>query len=453
MATNRATIKYGSQGDDVKEVQRLLNANGYSLDVDGVWGDQTEEAVRKYQKLNGLEVDGIVGTQTWGSLYGGNKNTTTPTTPPEPKSYSDIDLSKYDSGYQKSDDVKSAEDKSWLADQAVKNHGDFQYSDQATFDHIINKILNREKFSYDLNGDALYQQYKDKYTQQGKMAMQDAMGQAAAMTGGYGNSYAALVGNQAYQASLENLNDVIPELYQMAYDKYNQEGQDMYNQYSMLADDRNTEYGMWGDKYNQLVSDRDYYANAANNAYTKDYGEWSDQRDFDTNQYWTETEFGYGQDREQIADEQWQKSFDEGVKQFNEQQAMTREQWEYSKAQAAKAESGGSGGSGGSGTGDGDFQKAVYRRTTDTGNIIWDIGGKEVEVEVGVNPYTGTKNPDAKNGTFDNGYQPNNVNGKKLSKSGMTDVVNGVEQNVWQTDDGQLWIWDGTKNKYLKYEE
>ena len=31
-----------------------------------------------------------------------------------------------------------------------------------------NKILNREKFSYDLNGDALYKQYKDRYTQQGK---------------------------------------------------------------------------------------------------------------------------------------------------------------------------------------------------------------------------------------------------------------------------------------------
>jgi hypothetical protein len=211
---------------------------------------------------------------------------------------------------------------------------------------------------------------------------------------------------------------------------------------------------MWGDKYNQLVANRDYYGNEANNAYVKDYGQWSDQRDFDTNQYWTETEFGYGQGRDQVADEQWQKSFDEGVRQFNDQQAMNREQWEYSKAQAEKATSA-------SGSGNNNSQKAVYRRTTDTGNIIWDINGKEVEVEVGVNPYTGTKNLDTEKGTMPNGYQPDNVasyyNGNleegKLSETGKTDFVDGVEQEVWATPDGKMWIWDQNRNKYLLYEE
>ena len=42
---------------------------------------------------------------------------------------------------------------------------------------ITEKILNREHFSYDLNGDALYQQYKDRYIQQGRQAMMDTMGQ------------------------------------------------------------------------------------------------------------------------------------------------------------------------------------------------------------------------------------------------------------------------------------
>ncbi len=265
--------------------------------------------------------------------------------------------------YAKSDEVIAADNKKINAENAVNNYGDFSYSKDATFNDIVNKILNREKFSYDLNGDALYQQYKDKYIQQGKMAMQDTMGQAAAMTGGYGNSYAASVGNQAYQAQLNNLNDVIPELYQMAYDKYNQEGQDLYNQYGMLSDDRNMEYGMWGDKYNRLVADRDYYSNEANNAYVRDYGEWSDKRnqlvsdrDYYTNVHNNERNFYYGkysddktyayQDhRDAIADEQWQKTFDEGVRQFNEQQALTKEQWEWQKANAS---SGGSGGSGGS---------------------------------------------------------------------------------------------------------
>ena len=41
----------------------------------------------------------------------------------------------------------------------------------------------------------------------------------------------------------------------------------------------------------------------------------------------------------------------------------------------------------------------------------------------------------------------------KLKKSGETDVVNGRTQNVWITNDGTKWIWDGTKNKYLLYGE
>lgn len=455
MANNRSEIRYGSSGDDVKELQRLLNANGFSLTVDGAWGDKTEAAVRKYQQQKGLTVDGIVGAKTWGSLYGGNVNNT-PTTPTEPKSYSDIDLSKYDSGFQDTQAIIDANNKKAEAENAVANHGDFVYGNQSSLDEIINKILNREQFSYDLNGDALYQQYKDKYIQQGKMAMQDTMGQASAMTGGYGNSYAATVGNQAYQASLENLNDVVPELYQMAYDRYNQEGQDMYNKYSMLTDDRNMEYGMHMDKYNQLVADRDYYGNEANNAYAKDYGEWADQRDFDTNQYWAETEFGYGQERDRIADEQWKAEFDEAKRQYETSMAFQREQYEYQKAQAAKAAaSGGSGGSGGSGvrgSGEAESNTLWYQTGTydDNGNPIFrNSQGKTQAFGPGINPYTGTKHPDAKHGTFSNGYQPNNIGGTKLVNSGMSTNVTGKNQTIWQAN-GKYWIWRGDMNKYVE---
>lgn len=170
------------------------------------------------------------------------------------------------------------------------------------------------------------------------MAMQDTIGQASAMTGGYGNSYAATAGNQAYQASLQNLNDIVPELYQMAYDKYNQEGQDLYNQYSLLSDDRNTEYGMWGDERNALLADREYFAGRADTEYSKDYGQWSDSYNRDFNQYWNETNFGYGKERDEVSDEQWQKSFEEGQRQYNttlaEQQRQHNETLAHNKAQA-----------------------------------------------------------------------------------------------------------------------
>lgn len=136
-------------------------------------------------------------------------------------------------------------------DEKKKDEGTFQYAHQAALDDAMQRILNREKFSYDLNGDALYQQYKDNYISQGKRAMQDTMGQAAALTGGYGSSYAQNVGQQAYHSYLEGLNNVVPELYQLALDRYAREGDALSQQYAMYLDDYDRAYG----KHRDTVAD------------------------------------------------------------------------------------------------------------------------------------------------------------------------------------------------------
>ena len=51
----------------VRELQVTLMDNGISLSIDGVFGDQTERAVKEWQNTNGLTVDGIVGPATWAS--------------------------------------------------------------------------------------------------------------------------------------------------------------------------------------------------------------------------------------------------------------------------------------------------------------------------------------------------------------------------------------------------
>ena len=173
---------------------------------------------------------------------------------------------------------------------------------QGQIDAIIDRIMNREEFSYDVNGDALYQQYKDQYTSLGNLAMQDTMGQAAAMTGGYGNSYASTAGNQAYQSYLQQLNEVVPELYRMALDKYNQEGQDLYNQYGLLSDQEGQEYSKHLDSYNQWLAERDYLADRYDSERTYDYSMYTNERDFD-----------YGEYRDSIADDQWKKGYELNV--------------------------------------------------------------------------------------------------------------------------------------------
>lgn len=75
------TIKRGSRGQDVREVQALLNSNGAHprLGTDGVFGGDTERAVRSFQSSHGLGVDGQVGRFTWRAL----NNLYAPTSLPE----------------------------------------------------------------------------------------------------------------------------------------------------------------------------------------------------------------------------------------------------------------------------------------------------------------------------------------------------------------------------------
>ena len=318
MATTRNQLSYGSQGSDVTELQKLLNNHGYNLDEDGIFGDNTKNAVTDFQKNKGLTVDGIVGTNTWGTLDGTytpkqNTSTTNTTTSSTTGTTADTGF-KYDA-YQESDLVKQAQ--AMLQQQMANKPGEYTSPWQAQLNEAINKILNREKFSYDLNGDALYKQYEDQFTTNGKMAMMDTMGQAAAMTGGYGNSYAQSVGQQAYQGHLQQLNDKIPELYQLALNQYQMEGDELYDQYAMLGAQDEQDYGRYRDTVSDYNTELDRLLNQYNTERDYDYSKWADGRDFSYGQFSDDRAYDYQVGRDQVTDSQWQAEFDEAVRQFN----------------------------------------------------------------------------------------------------------------------------------------
>ena len=64
-----ALSKYGSMGEEVKAIQQALKGRGlFNEDITGYYGPVTQEAVRKFQKQKGLQVDGIAGPQTLKAL-------------------------------------------------------------------------------------------------------------------------------------------------------------------------------------------------------------------------------------------------------------------------------------------------------------------------------------------------------------------------------------------------
>lgn len=323
--TTKPLLQFGTSGDNTKELQKLLNQNGYNLVVDGTFGGLTQAAVKDYQQKNGLTVDGKVGEQTWGSLLGANSQNTASATPAY--TYTPFEYG----AFTESNETKGAKDSLTSANNALTNLGDFNWVGQDKLNDYTSRYENRDKFSYDFNTDALYQQYKDKYIKQAKMASADVMGQASAMTGGYGSSYAQTVGNQAYQSNLEKLNDVIPELYQLAYDKYNQEGQDLLNMISMLKGERDFEYGKYNDEYTKLANDREYWNSVYNSLYNRDYTEYTSDRAFEQTNHNNEESYKYGAYRDSVADAQWQAEFDEAKRQYEQDLAFQKQQYEDSQ--------------------------------------------------------------------------------------------------------------------------
>lgn len=297
------TYRNGSSGDEVRQIQQKLIDAGYDVGksgADGVFGENTLAAVQQYQKANGLAVDGIVGKNTLASLFGSNTGTettkptqeapaqtatpaTTPATTPaatatptepaapvtSPAGFTYGDFSY--AAWNPQDDPTIQQANALLQQHMSNPVGEYKPVWQDEADAYLSQYQNRDPFSYDFNSDALYNQYKDQYIQQGKMAMMDTMGQAAALTGGYGNSYAQTVGQQAYNQQLNQLNEIMPELYGMAYDRYNKEGQDLLDMYGMYMDREALAYSQHQDSLNNWYKQLDYLTDNYNTAYDRGY--------------------------------------------------------------------------------------------------------------------------------------------------------------------------------------
>ena len=117
------------------------------------------------------------------------------------------------------------------------------YTDK--INEITTQLLDRPAFEYNAADDQMWQQYLDKYQQGGKLAMKDSMGQAAALTGGYGSSYGQAVGQQTYDAYMQEAADILPELEQQAWDRYNTQGAELQEQLAMLRDAESTDYSRY----------------------------------------------------------------------------------------------------------------------------------------------------------------------------------------------------------------
>lgn len=146
---------------------------------------------------------------------------------------SNSSLSQYNAAYNA---YKNAVNTGYRPSSAVNNYrnerdnalkkaqamGDFSYESQYKdkIEGLLNNAENMKfNFNYSLTDDPAYQTYRDQYVHNGQMAAQNAAAEAAAQTGGYGSTAATAASQQAYNESLTQLNQIVPDLYNAAYNR------------------------------------------------------------------------------------------------------------------------------------------------------------------------------------------------------------------------------------------
>lgn len=231
--------------------------------------------------------------------------------------------------YKQGDNVTSA--KSYL-DQVIANKpGSFQSKYTGQVQDLYNKIMNRQAFNYDVNGDAMYQMYANRYKQAGLRNMRDAMGQASAQTGGFGSSYAQTAGQAAYNEQLGALANMTPQLQANALNRYNDETANLNNLYNTANQAEQTDYGRYQDRYNMWQNEREYAANQYDQAYSNDYNQWQNNVNNAMNIYNMQREDQQIADQwareDRLRNEQWAREDQQIAAQNARQDAQIAAQW------------------------------------------------------------------------------------------------------------------------------
>lgn len=154
----------------------------------------------------------------------------------------------------------------------IGSFGSFSYGEAPTYENtfaqqqkdLLDRILNREDFSWSRETDPQWSSYKKSYLREGDRATANALAKASAASGGRPSSYAVNAATQAGDYYATKLNDVIPTLYQQAYERY-------LDEYNMKLKDLNTvnqqeqlDYAKYLDRLGQFNTDRGFaYQNYA----------------------------------------------------------------------------------------------------------------------------------------------------------------------------------------------
>lgn len=158
--------------------------------------------------------------------------------------------------------------------------GSFQYEAAPSYENrfqqrqqeLLDAALDREPFSWSKETDPQYGSYKKTYLREGERATADALAKASAASAGRPSSYATTAATQAGDYYATKLSDVIPTLYQQAYERYLKDYQMKLSDLEAVNNQEQLDYAKYLDRLGQFNTDRSF----AYNSYLGDYSRLQD---------------------------------------------------------------------------------------------------------------------------------------------------------------------------------
>lgn len=271
------------------------------------WGAATTDAERQRYNTQAEDV-----RRQYGGYTGGMTGALYQLEPVTPGSYAAPEVPSYQNNYN--DQMQSLVNKQTTYGSFTEENSRPIYQNRydGQIRGALDKVVNPTAFSYDPSTDPSYAAYAKAYRREGERAVADAMGQAAAMTGGLPSSYAATAGAQAGNYYAAQMADKVPELEQMAYARYQNdyamkqaaldalmgaEAADYAKYQNDLAQyntDRNFSYNQYLDEYDRIANDLATVRGLEADAYARyqdDLAQYNANRNFDYNQLMDEIDY------------------------------------------------------------------------------------------------------------------------------------------------------------------
>lgn len=225
-------------------------------------------------------------------------------------------LNQLDKGYQPGSAAQQAMQQ--LQQMQSQKPGGYTSPYAAQMDSILAEINGQKPFQYSVNQDALFQSLSDYYTQQAKQASLNAQGQAAGLTGGYGNSAAQAAGSQAYQQALLPLYDRAMDTARFAYDVYQGNRADRYNRLQALQSMDETAYGRNRDELGDWEREREYQT-----------GRYDTETDREMQAYYNDLDYALKRAQIENADYRSEQERQEAIRQFEMNYAADQDRFNW----------------------------------------------------------------------------------------------------------------------------